>query len=858
MAGLGSSIRQALQEPFSQGFLLLLVLITLFLSKPLFSNQPLLAADLLFTLDPLWQPLAPAGFTAPANPVLSDQTFEFYGWQKFIRVELSQGRLPLWNPYVNSGHPFVGNAQSAIFDPFNLIALLWPLTKSFVVVAFLRLLCAGTFTLLLALALGLSRFAAYLAMVVFTFGGPQIVWLLYPKASVLVWLPAVLFLSLRLIRTGKWHTVAWLALVMAAQLVGGHPETALYSALLWLAFSSYSLWLERKATAQGHIPQRIVQLGSAGLLAVGVGAIQWLPVADALLQSEILGARSQPALTWPAVLAQWREWLAAVTMLLPDFFGNPRTHNYWYPTSNYTEQTLFVGVLPLALSLLVYFRGGKGRYVAFFAVLGVISLGLALRLPWFPLLAELPLLNVTNPGRLRGLYMLAVALLAGSGLDLVRQSLAHGETNGVQDDRRFTRLLLWLGVLAALVPIGALVLSLLFYEELVELGRTQAQIAHGSGNPFFFRPLEEYLTLAEVRIAQMQSSFLPSNWTMYLPLILALVMMGAGIAVRRWVQESQRAQVMSLVILAVVIGELWHFGLGYNPTIPPEQVFPTPALVDTLLAEDASGNGEPYRVVGTNLTLVPNVSMVFGLEDIRGYDPIALRRYMALMNKLKGAVRVGHHLLFTGANVPFFDFLNVRYAFTPHRLGGQWQLVDESSGVRLYANRGAMPRAFMVYASQITSAPAESLEMTLAPDFDFRHSVVLEGDAAPLASAPPALAPLVEMTRYVPGAMTVQVQTATDGLLVVSDPYTSGWVARVDGAVAEILIANHAFRAVRVPQGDHTITFDYRPMSFVVGAWSSGISVVTIMAVLLFGGSKRMSRPVPQRRRSEGAEMPTA
>ena len=835
MAGPGSRVRRALQDPFTQGFLLLLVLITLFLSKPLFSNQPLLAADLLFELDPLWQPLAPAGFTAPANPVLSDQTFEFYGWQKFIRAELSQGRLPLWNPYVNSGHPFVGNAQSAIFDPFNLIALLWPLTKSFVVVAFLRLLCAGAFTLLLALELGLSRVAAYLAMVVFTFGGPQIVWLLYPKASVLVWLPAVLFLSLRLIRTGSWRTVAWLALVMAAQLVGGHPETALYSALLWLAFSGYALWLERGNAGQGHIRQRIVQLGSAGLLALGVGAIQWLPVADALLQSEILGVRSQPALTWPAVLAQWREWMAAVTMLLPNFFGSPRTHDYWYPYSNYTEQTLFVGVLPLALALLVYFRGGKGRYVAFFAVLGVIALGLALRLPWFPLLAELPVLNVTNPGRLRGLYMLAVALLAGSGLDWVRQSLTSGEADGARDDRRFMRTLLWLGVLAALVPIGAWVLGVLFYEELVELGRTQAQLAHSSGNPFFFRPLAEYLALADMRVAQMQRSFLPSNWTMYLPLILALVMVGAGVAVRRWVQESLRAQAMSLVVLAVVIGELWHVGLGFNPTIPPEQVFPTPALVNTLLAKETPGDGDPYRVVGTGLTLVPNVGMVFGLEDIRGYDPIAPRRYMALMNRLEGAVRVGHHLLFTSANVPFFDFLNVRYAFTPHRLGGpSWQLVEESSGVYLYANRTAMPRAFMVYASQLAGTPAQSLEMTLAPDFDFRNSVVLEGGVAPLASAPPALAPVVEIMRYAPGAITVQVQTATAGLLVVSDPYTSGWVARVDGAEAENLIANHAFRAVQVPQGDHTITFDYRPMSFVVGAWSSGISLMAVIFVLLF------------------------
>lgn len=91
-------------------------------------------------------------------------------------------------------------------------------------------------------------------MIVFTFGAPQIVWLLYPKASVLVWLPVVLYFTLRLIRGGNWRDVAWLALVMAAQVVGGHPETALYSASLRSAFGGYTLWAAAKDGAPGTTP----------------------------------------------------------------------------------------------------------------------------------------------------------------------------------------------------------------------------------------------------------------------------------------------------------------------------------------------------------------------------------------------------------------------------------------------------------------------------------------------------------------------------------------------------------------------------------------------------------------------------
>lgn len=832
MATLVMRGRLWLREPFVTGFLLLVILITLFLGKPLFTNQPLLAADLLYHLDPLWQPMAPPGFTVPTNQVLSDQVFEFYPWQKFVREALAAGQLPLWNPYVYAGHPLLANAQSAPFDPFNLLAYLWPLAQSFVVVAFLRLLCAGSFTLLLALELGMSRWAAYVSMVTFTFAMPQVVWLLYPKASVLVWLPAVLFLSLRVIRFCRWRDAGLLGLVMAAQIVGGHPETVLYSVLLWGIFCLYWLWAEAES-----VMRRALQLVSAGLLGMGAGAMQWLPVAEALLNSEILANRSQSSLTWESIFLQWREWLAGVTMLMPNFFGNPRHADYWYPYSNFTEQTLYVGLLPLALACLLIWRREKARPVLFFGFVALFALAMALRLPGFALLAEVPPLNITNPARMRSVYMLCVALLAGFGLDVVRQEIVHGDSRSM---RLLLRLLLLMGGLATLAAASAYWGVSLLQERLVEMARSQAESAQG--NPFFFRPLEEYQALAEMRVAQIIASFHPANWMMYLPLLLALALWLVWRLVQRFAPQLRAgtlAVMFATVMLAAAVGDLWLFGFDYNPTVAAEDVYPTPPLMEILLQErDANA---PFRVVGTGLALVPNVSMVFGLEDIRGYDPIAPRRYMEFVSRVDGAVRVGHHLLFRQIDARFLDFLNVQYAFVAGDTGSidaRWQRVAEEQGVTIYANTGAMPRAFMVYDSMVAATPAESLEMTLAPDFDFRNSVVLEGVDAPWRGDAPDHLPLVATAHYAPGEMTVEVETAADGLLVVSDPYTPGWVARVDGEAAELLIANHAFRAVAVPQGKHTITFAYQPLSVTVGAWISGASLVMLLVILLVGGRR--------------------
>jgi hypothetical protein len=290
--------------------------------------------------------------------------------------------------------------------------------------------------------------------------------------------------------------------------------------------------------------------------------------------------------------------------------------------------------------------------------------------------------------------------------------------------------------------------------------------------------------------------------------------------------------VLAGVIVALVVGELWLFGLGYNPTIAPEDVYPTPPLVEALL--QGSQDNEPFRVVGTGLALVPNTSMIFRLEDVRGYDPVASRRYMALVSELSGATRVGHHLLFADASAPLLDFLNVRYAFADVALNGRWIPVQEDDGVTLYANPEAMPRAFIVYSSQLADSPAESLAMTLAPDFDFRTTVVLEGAGDPFRKGMPDRSPQVAITHYVPGEMTVQVEMATAGILVTSDPYVPGWETRVDGQITELLIANHAFRAVAVPQGNHTVTFEYQPLSFRAGMWISGISLVVLLLILLW------------------------
>ncbi len=47
-------------------------------------------------------------------------------WKNFAVYELKHGRIPLWNPFINSGQPFLAHPESSLFYPPNLLYLAVP------------------------------------------------------------------------------------------------------------------------------------------------------------------------------------------------------------------------------------------------------------------------------------------------------------------------------------------------------------------------------------------------------------------------------------------------------------------------------------------------------------------------------------------------------------------------------------------------------------------------------------------------------------------------------------------------------------------------------------------------------------
>jgi hypothetical protein len=527
---------------------------------------------------------------------------------------------------------------------------------------------------------------------------------------------------------------------------------------------------------------------------------------------------------WQTILLSWHNWPTLVTTILPQFFGTPIDNSYWYPYQNYNEQTFYAGVVPLALGLVTLsvwwssrFRGNtveahsNSRTVArlgFWIGLTLFALGTAAQLPLFNIFSTLPVLQLINHGRLRLVYVLGLALLAGYGLD----ALAANHLTRFQASRR---LLIALSALAiiSLILIGSAYTGISFlHDQFIRAGQQQAQAMKANDHPMFPYSLAYYYEKVNARYIQTKNLYTLATPEMFLP-----VGMASAVSLMAWLRRrgwSQAFWLNGLMLLTCI--DLISSGNRWNPTIKPTDNFPITQAVSFLKQQPGL-----FRMGGLYLSFMPNSSMVFGLSDVRGYEPVRPWRQATLVNRIEGAFPLGHYTILRSANSRLFDLMNVEYLITDRELGGRWKLAfaEPDSPIQVYRNADVLPRAFVVYHIEHAATPETALKRLLDESFDLRTRVILE-QAPPslLATAGSLQAAQVHILRYEPERVTLETDSLADGILVLTDTYTPDWRARVDGQPADVYIADYAFRAVRIPAGQHRVEFSYSPASFNIGA----------------------------------------
>jgi len=95
----------------------------------------------------------------------------------------------------------------------------------------------------------------------------------------------------------------------------------------------------------------------------------------------------------------------------------------------------------------------------------------------------------------------------------------------------------------------------------------------------------------------------------------------------------------------------------------------------------------------------------------------------------------------------------------------------------------------------------------------------------------------VTIVRYEANRVEVRVTAKTHVLLVLSDTWFPGWVARVNDSDSPVLRVNHTLRAVALKPGLSRVVFAYQPRSFTIGLT---VSLTTLLAMIMMLAAARL------------------
>ncbi|MCD6086453.1 MAG: YfhO family protein [Candidatus Hydrothermae bacterium] len=526
-----------------------------------------------------------------------------YPLRFYLVKALHSGHLPFWSPYIFSGMPFLSEPQAAVFYPFNL--LLVPLSPgghlSFYLLELqmiLHFLIAAFSMYYLMRKWGASHLASTASAITYAFSSFLVLHIIHGIiVNTFAWFPLLLLIFDRALEKSSLFYSILTGLFLGFIALAGYPQLMVYLALFMGLYLLY--FLAVRGTFRDRL--KLVLLFALMMLIFG-GLWLWQVIPtnfmNAFTERKVLDfeASAENSIK-PLVLL--------IKLLVPKYYGSMNgirgqsTYfggNYW----SYWEAGIYVGIMPLLLSLYYLFRRKKGK-AWLFGALGLFSL-------WFSMgkygglyyiLYHLlpPLQKFRNPPRFSAFFVLTFSVLTGFAIDYIRKA-----------DRQILK-----GFLRIL---GALLLFALALEIYLRMG----------GTPSDYREILYH----GVRLKAVNVFLLVS--------LLSFLLFFAF-------YKTGNELYFSLIPLLIAF-DLYIFGHDF----PLGERDPTMYYDRNKLPAYVRNDGDVYRLnirKDGYLYLPRNAGPIVGYEIIDGYEVLKLDRYIKFYMNALPALK--------------FDLLNVKY-----------------------------------------------------------------------------------------------------------------------------------------------------------------------------------------------------
>ncbi len=767
------------------------------------SCAPYLTAALAFAL--AWLVLAWPWLSGSVS-IPWDAKAQFLPQIQFLADSLARGESPFWNPFVFSGHPQVADPQSMIFSPpFFILAVLNAKPSAWAVdtTVFVTILISGLALIAWFRDRGWHEAGAALAAIAFGFGAAMS-WRIQHTGQVLslAMLPIVLLLLDRTLddtaNLRRKILYGLTAGISAGILVLGRDQVALLSLYLLIA---YAFWrISQARDPASSLKSASLPLSAATIAGLALIALPILLTAALALQS------NRPEIDLAGAGAGSLHPVTALTLFAPDLFGSTGSsweywgapsfawHERWGQTGLFLAQNmgqLYLGAIP---ALLILIGLGSGtlfrREIVFFTV------------------------------------ALAVMTLYALGWYTPVFKLAHTFIPGVNLFRRPADAVFLIGFLAAVLA-GYTVHTLLTYAA----HTTPARLTRGT----LFAAV---ITLAAFATAIVLAIRMDHVGMATNPLLIsaALFTLAATIIADAIWFNPIRPILASGLLLAGTVADLAYQNAPGSATGLPQSAYDildpnTKNETIAILKAKTAAHASPTRRDRVELAGLgfasPNASITHRLENTLGYNPVRLGLY----SQASGAgdtVGLPEDRKFTpmfpGYKSQLADLLGLAYIATsvplqtidPQAKPEDFPLVAKTADGFIYENPRALPR--VLFAASAAPADFDTILNTGTwPGVDLSATVLLspddEHESGLIATRGHGT---VALKKYSNTKVEIEVESTRGGFVVLNDLWHPWWTATLDGEPAPILRANVLFRAVRVANGRHTVSFTFAPIRSIL------------------------------------------
>ena len=755
---------------------------------PLASATGLLSLWIMVLSLPMWTGAFLAG-------PFSDQYATGYAYRRWAAEQWKAlGHVPLWNPEIFGGLPFVAAMHGDIFYPTAWLRLLLPTVTAMNLGFVVHYVLAGLFLYALLRLLGTSWVGAVVGGTAYQLSG-VVASYVQPghdgKTFVTALFPLALIGLVLAFRNRRLEGHAVLALAVGLGILSPHPQMLYYMLVAAGIFALYLAFGEpdTRDWRRGSVDLTLALL--AVVLGFGIGMIQILP----FFQYIPFSPRAEGYYGFEGATSFAIPWSHVPEFVMSAFVGS--RDSYWGPNPLKLHSE-YLGLPVVALAVLGALRRDRRNLIIWLGAIGLLFLLVSLgagtpfyRVWW----SVMPFMDkVRAPGMALYLVAFVTAMYAAFGAErLLRR---RGEKQGT----------IWLivgGILAVLAVIGV-------------IPSIAGAIAEATSSQLGRPP-------AVPDVSSVRAGALASG--------VALLGLG-GLAVI-WRMGRVSVSVFSITLILLVGGDLWWSARGFwtfsdvHETLHrPDQV--TERLMTTSL---------PYRVL--DLGVYPGAAlMAQGIPQLLGHHGNELHRFDELLG--------GKNQWRNAFQPVIWDLYAIKYLIVPAGIDGVEQIpgyrpileVDSTAaGVgALLLERTSEARYARLIPAAIRAPDEQAIPTILSPRFVPDRVVLLAPDAphepAPVSSLPAAIDGGVSVTSWAPGRMTIRLaRTApADSYLLIAENWYPDWHARVDGESQPVLRSNYALMTVPVPSGAREIELTFDSANYRLG---KGMTLIATVIALL-------------------------